>query len=739
MRNSAAQPGSLPDVRDARSAATWGIVPFLLSERSSGRIIEANGPMCELTGFTAEELRTMTVFSLGLWLSPSQRSELLNREAASVPRSGTMIRTRAGSQVPVIHGWQLAASDSTEIVAELVIDMSESVRTQQRLERLSRFRGVLSTLLSESLDRGLDAGFYQRVLQAAVDTIPAAHTASLLVRGADDRFRFTAAIGCDLQTLQAVSFAEDEMVIGEDGAPLLHHGYSENAGLAPEVRDLIDSSGPNRDIKVTIVTPVLLDGEAVAIFNLDNLASPDAFEEEALGMALDFARHIAVLLQRFRFERELWLQANVDALTGLPNRNSFEATLEETLRRSARHGSGCAVLFVDLDNFKSFNDTYGHSFGDQLVRAVTDRLAALLPAEATIARWGGDELIVLMPDTPSVAAAERTAELLLSASADTYDVGGIEAQVTLSIGIALSPAAGTTGEELTRNADVAVYRAKQAGRNTWRVFNDQMRAEVLLQAELREAVAQQKISLHYQPRFDTSGRVRAMEALARWQHPERGLLPASEFIAAAEQARVMPKLGEDLLDSAVAQAREWLNLGHEIPVAFNLSGLQLASDGVVAHVDAVLRKHALPPHLLELQIPETSAVSDAVDPTGKLRQLRQLGVRLLLDGMGGGFTNLAMLKRFELDGMKIPREFVRALRHSETDQRQELAAEDVVAALAGLGNDLGIQVIAEGVESEWQFGFLRANGVTRVQGFLFSDALPPAQATELLARNDPDS
>ncbi len=729
----------LPDISTTKATADWNLIPFILSERKSGRILAANDSVSQLTGYSSEQLHLMTVFELGLWTSEAERTAVLLESPSAVPQAEKRLAAQAGEAVPVIHGWQVAVSGGTDVVAELFIDMTAHVRTRERMERLSRFRGVLSKLLSGSLDRGLDDTFYHRVLQAAVDTIPGAHTASLLVRGSDQRYHYTAAIGCDLDVLSRVSFGESEMVIEPDGSPVLYRGYSTNDDLEPAMRDLILRAGPTREIKVSIVTPVLLSGEPVAVFNLDNLEDPDAFDEEAQEMAIDFARQIAVLLQRFRFESELRQQADYDKLTGLPNRTKFESILNDILSRNRLHGANAAVFFLDLDNFKAVNDTYGHAFGDRLVKAVTDRLAHMLPGGATLSRWGGDELVAVLPAVGSVQEAELVAAQLLSASETMYDIGGVSVRVTLSIGIAMAPEAGDSPEELTRNADVAVYRAKQAGRNTWRLFDQQMRDSVKLQAEVRHAVAAGEISLYYQPRFDLNGRVSAMEALARWHHPERGLLPASEFIGAAEQARVMPQLGEELLLGAIRQSREWLNQGFEVPIAFNLSGEQLASAQIVAQVDAALRRHALPPYLLELQVAETSAVADAADSSGKLGKLRELGVRLLLDNIGGGFTNLAMLKRFRLDGIKVPREFVGALSQSRSESSTELAAEDVVSAMVSLGRDLGVQVVAEGVETEWQHQYLKAIGATRFQGFLFSDALPPAKATELLQQADSGS
>lgn len=727
-----------PEIAGAGDLTSWNLVPFLISDASTGQILRGNPLVLHMTGHTLEELQQLTVMDLGLWPSATVRQAALAATPIANPGEWVKLRRADGSHVTVMHGWQTATMAGRKLVSEVMVDMSLTARTQERLERLSRFRQVLSDLLSDSLRHGLDDGFYQRVLQSAVDIIPGAQIASLLVRGDDDMFRFQAAVGCDLTLLQRVSFTEEQMVLPPSAQPFLHYGYADNSDLPADARDLIDASGPTSDIKVSIVAPVWLGTEPVAVFNLDNLDDRSAFDDEALTMARDFAQHLAVLLQRFRLEEALWTQAHFDKLTGLPNRRRLDELLPELLAEAAARSEPLAVYFLDLDNFKTVNDTYGHAFGDNLVKAVTERIVSVLPEKAVLARWGGDELVAVVPGIGNTLNAETLAGRLVGTAELPYSVDGVEAHAMLSMGLALYPESGTTPQVLLQNADTALYRAKQEGRSTFRTFDSRMRDELALQNDIRRAVVQDEICLYYQPRFDSTGRLVTLEALARWKHPERGVLPASAFISLVEEAGLMQQLGLRLLDRAVVQAREWLDQGLHAPVAFNLSASQLASPLIAPQVGAALRRHALPADLLELQVAETSAVTEVPDAALKMLNLRRLGVRLLLDEIGSGLSSLAMLRRFHLDGIRINREFVRELNSGPGQIDSELGAADIIRALVSLGRDLNVQVVAEGIETRSQLEFMIAAGVTQVQGFLFSDALPAELATAFIRNRGSD-
>lgn len=725
-----------PVITAATDLHSWNLVPFLVSERKSGRILHGNRTACELLGFEPDSLADRTVVDLGLWPSLPERDLILSGQPGSPPAVSRLLKTASGGDLSVIHGWQVASLGDSEIVTDVFVDMSTPTRVHERLERLDRFRSVLSRVLRESLDRGLDEGFYHRVLENAVATIPGAQTASLLVRAEDGNYHYQASVACDLDTLRQVSFTPEQMVLGQNGQPVLHYGYSANAELPQEMRATINASGPTADIKVSIVTPVILDGETVAVFNLDNLEDAAAFDEDALTMALDYAQHLAVLLQRFRLEEALWQQANMDKLTGLPNRRRFDELLDAALTSSDDTGLPVALLFIDMDQFKAVNDAYGHSFGDLLVRAVAQRLAALMPAGSTLSRWGGDELVAIVSAAGNEQQLENLARRIVDSGKEPYLLDGVEVHLTLSIGIACYPGYGTNAQELLRYADTALYTVKKSGRNGFRVFDNVLNERMQLQMDLRSAITDEQIELHYQPRFDVAGRLTTMEALARWQHPERGLLIASKFIPIAEEAGLMPRLGLRLLDMACSQARSWLDAGLHAPIAFNISRSQLASPLMAEQVEATLSRHALPAHLLELQISETSAVKDVSDSVLKLLRLRQRGVRLLLDDISSGFSSLAILRRFHLDGIKIGRELIAQLMGALMGSELQQGADEVIHALISLGRDLGTEVIAEGVETAQQHEFLIAAGATQFQGFLLSDALPVDQATRLLTEQD---
>ena len=505
---------------DGVDVSSWKLVPFVLSDLQTGVIVVATQPLADLTGYPLDELVGKSVIDLGLWDSLAERTLVLQQQAANTPQRPARLKSADGGGRDVLFGWQLVSAAGRDLVAELIIDVSFVSETRARFERLSRFRGRLTEVLRESLGSGLDDSFYERVLRSAVDTIPGAQAASLSVRDSDGIYRFKAAIGFDLPTLQKVQLKSSPKAPGPGNGPWLYRGYGHNQDLPEETRRLYLAAGPTDKIKVSIVTQVRLEGEPVAFFNLDNLEDPDAFDDEALSMALDYAQHLAVLMQRFRFEEALWHQAHYDKLTGLPNRRLFESMLSEALTTGRATGRRVAVCFIDIDNFKSINDTYGHTFGDQVVAAVTERLSGLLPSGATLSRWGGDELVALLPGISEDAEAGETVGRLIESAAEPYLFTGLSLKCTLSVGVAITPDAGTTGEELLQNADIALYRAKQAGRNTYRIVDDEMRKAAQLQAELPPAVAEGQIGLHYQPRFDMRGRLVAMEALARWNHPE---------------------------------------------------------------------------------------------------------------------------------------------------------------------------------------------------------------------------
>ena len=424
--------------------------------------------------------------------------------------------------------------------------------------------------------------------------------------------------------------------------------------------------------------------------------------------------------------------ARHDPLTDLPNRTMLAEALEQALRRVARNEQ-VAVLCLDLDHFKDVNDLLGHPVGDDLLKAVGRRIGECIREADTLARLGGDEFAVVQVDThdqPSDAAA--LASRLVDVLSVPYDIGGHQVVIGTSIGVSIAPADFIDPNQLLKNADMALYRAKADGRGTYRFFEPEMDARAqerrTLELDMRAALVRGEFELHYQPIHDLdSGRILAFEALARWNHPTRGMIRPDDFIPLAEQTGLIVPLGEWVLRTACSEAARW---SQEVGVAVNLSPVQFKGRNLVATVAGALSASGLKPQRLELEITESVLLQDSDGTLATLHSLRTLGARIAMDDFGTGYSSLSYLRSFPFDKIKIDRSFV-----------HELATRDdfmaIVRAVTGLGRSLGICTTAEGVETDEQLALLRVEGCTEVQGYLFNPPLPASDVEGMLAKRDP--
>jgi diguanylate cyclase (GGDEF)-like protein len=420
--------------------------------------------------------------------------------------------------------------------------------------------------------------------------------------------------------------------------------------------------------------------------------------------------------------------AHHDALTGLPNRLLFRRKLEGALGHM-RHGDGLALLFLDLDQFKAVNDALGHSVGDELLRAVAKRLAGQLRDTDTVARLGGDEFAIVQSRIEKPAEATRFAARLIELIGAPFDVAGHQIVTGTSIGIVFAPQDGMDADLLLRSADLALYRAKSDGRGVYRLFHvemdEQMQARRLLELDLRQALQGGQLEVFYQPLISLHHQaVAGFEALLRWRHPQRGLVPPSEFIPLAEEIGLITPIGEWVLQQACADAASWPGM---LTVAVNLSSVQFRSGNLVGAVATALNAAALPPSRLDLEITETVMLEDTVGTVVTLRELHELGARIVMDDFGTGYSSLSYLRCFPFDCVKIDQSFVR-----ELGRRQDCGA--IVRAVVSLSSELGMTTIAEGVETQEQLDELWTIGCTEVQGYLFSPAVPAGQVPDLLTR-----
>ncbi|MCT7995395.1 sensor domain-containing protein [Laspinema olomoucense] len=434
-----------------------------------------------------------------------------------------------------------------------------------------------------------------------------------------------------------------------------------------------------------------------------------------------------------RAEQHIRYQAFHDSLTDLPNRNLLNECLKEVLEEAKNSASRVAVMFLDLDRFKTINDTLGHAIGDKLLQGVAGRLKATLGDQDIIARWGGDEFTIILPQVSSRIAATKIAEEIIQTLKPVFSIENHHLHISTSIGIALYPRDGEDGETLIKHADSALYRAKEKGRNTYEVYTpsfDLLSSELLdLENRLHRALELGEFMLTYQPKVNIqTGEIKGMEALLRWNHPELGLVSPAKFIPIAEETGLIMPIGEWVLKTACRQNQAWIESGlSPMPVAVNLSVRQFQQPNLVKKIAQVLEETGLEARYLTLEITETAAMLD-VDFTRKLlRELEKMGVNIALDDFGTGYSSLSYLKQFPLHTLKIDRSFVK-------DLSVEPADIAIARAVIALGHGLHLNVVAEGVETVEQLDCLRMLDCEEIQGYFFSHPLSPQEATQLLQR-----
>jgi diguanylate cyclase (GGDEF)-like protein/PAS domain S-box-containing protein len=476
----------------------------------------------------------------------------------------------------------------------------------------------------------------------------------------------------------------------------------------------------------------------------------EVIEQDEQGRAVRLAGAVHDITRRKDAEEQVRRLAYFDTLTGLPNRLLFTEQLIKAVAHAERNSEQLAIMFIDLDDFKRVNDTLGHGAGDDLLKQIGARLAGsirgldLLTRSGmegggnTLARLGGDEFIVLLNNVQEAVDAGSVARRLVAALAEPVTVMGNELYVSCSVGVATFPNDGTDIETLLMNADTAMYRAKEAGRGGFQFYDRSMnasaRARLQMETLLRRAVERNEFVLHYQPRVDlASGHIVGAEALIRWQHPERGLLPPKEFIPLAEEAHLVIPIAEWVIGAVCKQVAAWQSAGLKpIPVAVNLAAPHLRESALPELVERVLREHSLPSSLLEIEVTESILMHDPELSLANAKRLDDLGVKLSIDDFGTGYSSLSYLKRLPIASLKIDQSFVRDIATDPDDAA-------IITAIIAMAHSLGLRVVAEGVETEAQRAFLKAHGCDEFQGFLFGHPVGAAEFARAMTRLKPES
>ena len=520
------------------------------------------------------------------------------------------------------------------------------------------------------------------------------------------------------------------------------------AALQSSLSNMLHVMEGNREIKPSgagsghLVLPVIGADRIIGVLQVERHDTYDLHHVQLLSaVASQLGVYLAMVelkdrerrAQEVLREKELRLRAmsQHDVLTDLPNRLLLKDRLIQAISRARRNRNQLAVLFLDLDGFKHINDSLGHPIGDKLLQSVAACLSACVRKSDTVSRHGGDEFVIVLSQVTRVADAAISAAKIISELKREHSIGEHCLRVTVSIGISTYPGDGEDGETLLKNADTAMYRAKEYGRDNYQFFTPDMGFQAVerqsLESQLRYALERQELLLHYQPKVNLkTGAITSVEALVRWQHPERGLLLPGQFLTIAEDTGMIVAIGQWVLREACRQTREWLDAGLlAVPVAVNISSVEFRSDQFLEGVQVALKNACLDPRYLELELTETVLMRHVESAAHAIEQLKAIDVRLAVDDFGTGYSSLSYLTRFPTDALKVDQSFVRDIIVSAHDAI-------VVSAIISMGKSLKHRVIAEGVETPEQLAFLQAHGCDEGQGYYFSRPLVAQQFAKLL-------
>ena len=651
------------------------------------------------------------------------------------------------------HPEQKWPQDVAAVLVDLVLPDSRGIETFDRLFAAVPHIPilVLTTLRDEPVAKlAVQRGAQDYLMHAHLDEflLPRAVT-SMIERSAnaealyDEKERARVTLNSIGDAVMSTSAAGNVTFLNVVAERLTGWPQSEALGRPlEEVFRIID--GTTREVAPNPMTKAIHEDQVVALTPNCVLVRRDGAEaaiEDSVAPIHDRRGQVTGAVMVFRdvsAARAMTLRmsylAQHDSLTDLPNRVLLNDRLAEAIALSNRHGRKLAVLFLDLDRFKHINDSLGHAVGDQLLKSVSRRLFTCVRSSDTVSRQGGDEFVILLWEVRNSADATVIADKILLALRAPHHIGQHELHVTGSIGIVTFPEDGADEQTLLKNADVAMYHAKESGRDNYQYFKSDMNARATerqrLEGDLRHAIERQELVLHYQPKVDLlTGLISGVEALVRWQHPRLGLIAPDQFIGIAEDCGFIVPLGRWVLREACQQARAWQDAGPlPVSIAVNVSTVELRAADFVTSVRTILRDTGLDPGKLELELTETFLLQDEPSVAEVLRQLKEIGVMLALDDFGTGYSSLSYLKRFPIDTVKIDRSFVRDIASDSGDA-------SIVSAVIGMGTNMRMRVVAEGVETREQLEFLRERRCPQAQGYYFSRPVAASECGRLLGRD----
>jgi diguanylate cyclase (GGDEF)-like protein len=670
---------------------------------------------------------------------------------------GALAGTGAAAAVPIVRSescvgvflFALAESRSLDDEAiKLIERLSENVsfaldkfEHEEERARIACMVSALSMTNEAVMRAGSRDKLFQLVCEAAVLGGKFTTTTIALAEPESDFLRVVAATGPGADASRNVKIAvsaaypEGRGLTGtafRTGQPCISNDY-----LADHGRSAFHGIARSTGAQSGAALPLLSRGRAVGAL-LFMSAERDTFTPEFVELLQRLADNVSFALENFdradereRAEERIKYLATHDSLTDLPNRAMFGQLLNFSIMTARRYRRHFAVLLIDLDRFKIINDSLGHAAGDTLLVEMASRLRSGVRASDVVARLGGDEFVILLNEITESHQVMIVARHLLSALGKPLELSGHECRVTASIGIAMFPEDGADEQTLTKHADIAMYLAKEEGKNDARFFSNEIKAQSIerltMETSLRHALDRDELRLHYQPKLDvSSGRIAGVEALLRWAHPELGMLPPMRFIPLAEETGLIVPIGRWVMKTACAQNMAWKREGlPPLSMAINVSPRQFSDEHLLRDVDDVLAASGMDPGLLQIEITESMVMLNVERAVQLLDAIRSRGVRLAIDDFGTGYSSMSMMKRFPIDTIKIDRSFIRDLPQNSEDKA-------IAQAIIGMGKALGLTIVAEGVETSEQEEFLREHACDEIQGFLFSKPVPAENIPALL-------
>jgi len=711
-------------------------LPMWVYELETLAFLAVNDAAVEHYGYSREQFLAMTIADIRPEPDVYDLRENVKQNVSGIQHSGRWRhRKHDGSIIEVeitSHSIDFSGRRAKLVLAN---DVTERIEQERKIARLTRVRAVTGGISSAMLRLRERDELLQEACRVATThgVFPIAWVSHLNTQTRE--FEIVAAHGEDVSAIEGILSAARNLIPERDrpsfraaqgGRPVVTNNLATDLKVAPMREELL-----SRGIRSSAVFPLFVEGNVVAILVL-LAAERDFFDAEEIALLDWLAADLSYALEYLEKTRRLDYLAKYDTLTGLPNVALFADRLDQFINASRKALSPVCVAVVDLEHFTQINDTMGRSAGDELLRQVGARLGEFLIEPYTLGRVAADTFVAASPGDSEIVAT-KLRDRIFDALAQSFDIDNHAVHVTAQLGIALFPSDGEDGGIVFKNGEAALKLAKSSGQR-YMYYSSEMNARaaerLALEEQLRVAIDKQQFVMHYQPRVDLiSGTLVGAEALIRWQHPERGLIAPIEFIALAEETGLIVPMGAWAIDAVCAQQAEWIAAGcGAVPIAVNLSSVQFDKDDLLKVVNAALAAHSLDAKYLDLELTESAVMRDSAAAIKTLQALRERGVGLALDDFGTGYSSLALLKRFPFRSVKIDQSFV-----ADITQNAEDAA--IATAIIAMAHRLNLKVVAEGVETEGQFNYLRAQACDEMQGNFFSPAVPK-EAFESQLRNN---